>query len=162
MTDKDYPSELTAEAGRLTDKLMPYMRNPANRGPVYNRSVESLGWIQEKSWEATDAKWSEIHAAEVERTEKAYAEGRRAAAPTCSAHGCDKEVTACWCLEHEKDRSDMYEKGRRAGLEAAKLNREPLEMLAKHDCASWQCNHPQRPWPEMCAPDIARKALGTS
>ncbi len=55
------------------------------------------------------------------RLDKVYAEGRRAAEPKCSAHDCTGDVTACWCLRHEKERSDLYEKGRRAGLEEAAI-----------------------------------------
>ncbi len=70
MTDKNYPSELTAEAERLTDKLLLQIKSPTPRASIHNRCMESLQWIQEKSWEATDAKWAEILAAEQDRLEE--------------------------------------------------------------------------------------------
>ncbi len=60
MTNIDHPSNLIAEAERLTEKILKQLDSPTLRASIYNRCLESLGWIQEKSWEATDAKWSEI------------------------------------------------------------------------------------------------------
>lgn len=69
--DNNAPTKLVAEAERLTEKIIKQVKkSPTLRASIYNRCLESLGWIQEQSWEATDAKWTKILATEQEDNER--------------------------------------------------------------------------------------------
>jgi len=49
MTNYNYPPELVAEAQQLTDKILKQLDSPTPKASIYNKCIESLSQIQEKS-----------------------------------------------------------------------------------------------------------------